>query len=626
MRRCQRLVILSLVLGLSTFLCQSIYSQPASFREEERAYQAALQYIEQHRKSDVSIKVVDQAGAPVKDAGVSYQQTTRDFAFGFIGNPGWATPSEEAPGWGVFEFTQGQYRAALPGKAQVAYGGNCRSGGCLHVKVDRDQNLGINSYDVSIESDAPYEVTFWIKVVQAPISGTGPTFGIYWGKGAVGSAWQGVAVSLTTPKLTVGNYMPITIKVTAPRAATRAIVGVRINMEGARPGDFEFYLDDASFTRSGSSQNLLRNSGFEEEPAWAIWSDLCESTNAWIQFCWQLWATIEPQRGVFHWEVADFWFQRILDRCPGARFVMLFSDLSYPGVPRPDVTPAWANADKLHDPVIFEQFKQDLYDYVYQVVKRYGDKVQWWSTQNELNQPTTALQLLGTIGKAIEVDRVMIKAIRDAHPEAKVLLATSNPGWSIGPYEFAQLALASGLQVDGITVQAFPSYVGEAFTPVWYQQYVRKLASLGKPVFIQETGYPSQPCPTAECFPAWGNVYDEATQAAWVKYMTAIPYGTEDVIGVLYVFAVDQASDWEWKYMGLFTREGRTKQAYDVYREHIQMFTTSGRGLTDDNGKIAFRGFAGKYTVTVTAPDGRKVEQTIHVREKAENNFTIRLP
>jgi hypothetical protein len=614
-----------LLIGLVFLGGVSGSSQPPGFWEEERAYQAALQYIEQQRKSDVLIKVVDQAGTPVKDASISYQQTTHDFAFGFTGNPGWATPSDEAQGWKLFEFTQGQYIVARPGKAQLASGESCRSGSCLHVKVNRDQNLGINSDDVSVESHASYEVTFWIKVVRAPASETGPTFGIYWGKGAVGSAWQGVDLSLVTPKLTVGDYTPVALKVTAPRAATRAIIGVRVNMEGARPGDVEFYLDDVIFIRSGSTQNLLPNPGFEqtEAEAWALWTKLCQSTG-WIRLYWQLWATIEPQRGVFHWEVPDFWFQRILDRCPGARFVIDFGELAYKGVPRPDVTPAWTNADKLKDPAIFEQFKQYMYEYVYQVVKHYSDKVRWWGTLNELIAPE-ALSLLGTVEKAIELDRVVLKAIRDADPGAKALLATTQPGYvaqGIDIYGFVQRALASGLQVDGITIEGFPT---EEFTPVWYHNFVQRLASLGKPVFIQETGYPSPRCHTSYCFPAWGGVYDEVTQAAWVKYMTAIPYGTENVMGVLWVFAVDAPlyPDWPFSYMGLFTREGRTKQAYDVYRQHIQMFTTVGSGNTNGQGQLAFRGFAGEYTVIVTAPDGRKVEQTIHVREKAENNFTI---
>ncbi len=628
MRQWQRLGILWLVLILSAFLTPSIYSQPPGFWEEERAYEDALEYIEQHRKSDVSIQVVDQEGTPVKGARLSYQQTSHDFAFGFTGNPGWATPSDEAPGWKFFEFTQGQYRGAQPGKARVVSVDNCRSGSCLHVELKRDQNLGINSDDVSIQPRVRYEVTFWVKVMQAPASGRGPTFGVYWGKGEVGSAWQGVDLSLATPRLTAGDYRPVTLSVTAPATATRAIIGVRINMEEARPGDVEFYLDDVSFTRSGSTRNLLSNPGVDGGggEAWALWSELCRSTG-WIRLYWQLWATIEPQRGVFRWEVPDFWFQRILDRCPKARFVVDFGELAYEGMPRPDVTPTWTNADKLDDPAIFEQFKQDLYEYVYQVVKRYSDKVRWWGTLNELIAPR-ALPLLGTVEKAIELDRVVVKAIRDADPGAEVLLATTQPGWvgeGIDTYGFVRRALASGLQVDGITIEGFP---GEEFTPVWYQDFARRLARLGKPVFIQETGYLSQPgCP----WTAWDRKCDEVTQAAWAKYMTAIPYGTEDVMGVLWVFAVDVPSDWplkpNWPFntMGLFTREGRTKQAYDVYREHIRMFTTKGSDTTDEQGQISFRGFAGEYTVTVSAPDGREVEETIHVHEESENNFTITL-
>lgn len=621
--------LVGLLLGLVLLSGVASSSQPPGFWDEERAYQAALQYIEHHRKSDVSITVVDQAGVPVKGATVDYQQTTHDFAFGFIGNPGWASPSDEAPGWKYFEFTQGQYRVAQPGKAQLASGENCRSGSCLHVKVDRDQNLGINSDDVAIGPGAAYEVTFWIKVVQAPPSGIGPTFGVYWGKGAVGSAWQGVDLSLATPRLTPGDYMPITLEVAAPRTATRAIIGVRVNMEGAHPGDVEFYLDDVSFTRSGSTQNLLSNPGFEptEAQAWALWSELCRSMNAWIQLVWQVWPDTEPQPDVFQWETADYWFQRILGRCPGAHFIVLFSDLSCGGCPRLGTyVPNWVEVERLTDAVVFERFKQDLYDYVYHVAQRYASKVQWWSTMNEINWRTPEL-LGGDIEKAIEIDRIIIKAIRDAHPPAKVLLATSffEPARdfpSLSPFEFAQRALQAGLQVDGITLQAWP--YAQA-TPLFYQSYVRQLASLGKPVFIQETGYPSQPTQPARLWRAWGGILDEPTQAAWVKYMTAIPYGTENVMGVLLVFAVDDNTipSWPFTHMGLFTREGRTKQAYDVYRQHIKMFTTTGSGSTDESGKIAFRGFAGEYTVTVTAPDGRKVEQTIHVTEKAENHFTI---
>ncbi len=491
-----KLFVLGVILALTILATgngryQTAQAQPPNFSQEEAAYQQALQYIDQHRKSDISIQVVDQAGAPIKSASVSYQQTTHDFLFGIFGSPGWATPSDDAPGWNLFEFTQGQYPPARHSEAQVVSGENCRSGSCLHVKVNRDQNLGINSDDVSIEPGAQYEATFWIKVVQAPVLEIGPTFGIYWGKGAVGSAWQGVALSSVSPQLTVGDYIPITIKVAAPTAATRAIIGVRVNLEGALPGDVEFYLDDVIFTRSGATQNLVRNPGFEETEAqgWELYSRLCTASETTI-LDWEEWAKIEPQRGVFQWDDADWWFQRILSHCPTARFIVLFSDLACCDVDGKD--PAWAQVHNLADPTIFAQFKQDLYGYVYQVVKRYASKVAWWTTENELNLEV-AWGLLGSVEKAIEVDQVEVQAIRDAQPDAKVLLMAGylDPyPLPILPFEFAQNALASGLQVDGFTLEAYPE---PGQTPIFYRDYSQTLSSLGKPVFIQETGYPSQP-------------------------------------------------------------------------------------------------------------------------------------
>jgi hypothetical protein len=622
------LIGLALLIGMTS----SVASQPTNFAQEEAAYQQALQYIDQHRKSDVSISVVDQAGAAIKGASVSYQQTTHDFLFGIFGSPGWATPSDDAPGWYLFEFTQGQYHAARHGEAQVVSGENCRSGSCLHVKVNGDQNLGINSDDVSIEPGAQYEATFWIKVIQAPALGIGPTFGIYWGKGAVGSAWQGVAFSSVSPQLTVGDYIPITIKVAAPTAATRAIIGVLVNLEGALPGDVEFYLDDVTFTRTGATQNLLRNPGFEETEAqgWALYSKLCAASET-IIFDWREWSAIEPQRGVFQWDNADWWFQRILDHCPTARFVLLFDDFSGPASWVLQRDPNWLNLNDLTDPGVLAQFEQDFYGYVSHVVKRYASKVAFWITENEIDAPS-ASDWLKTIDNEIAIDRTLVQAIRDTQADAKILLMA---GLYLNyaqtePFDFAQQALASGLQVDSFTLEAYPNWdpfykLGR--TPVFYANYIEKMATLGKPVFVQETGYPSQPCAPCDysAWTAWNRVFDEPTQAAWVKYMTAIPFGTANVMGVIN-FPDDLPDPSSlFRDFGLFTRDGRTKQAYDMYRQLIQGFTTAGSGTTDASGKLGFRGFAGEYSVTVSAPDGRKVEQTIHVSETGGNSFTITL-
>jgi hypothetical protein len=190
----------------------------------------------------------------------------------------------------------------------------------------------------------------------------------------------------------------------------------------------------------------------------------------------------------------------------------------------------------------------------------------------------------------------------------------------MGPIDLAQKALAAGLQVDGITIHAYPR---ASEGPVFFRDLIQRARlTLDKPVLIQETGYPSQGCPSCgDQWAAWEGVFDEATQAAWIKYMTAIPFGTEDTMGVLYYSAEDAAyasspsppTD-SYGHMGLFALD-RTKLAYNVYLQQIRTFTTLGSNLTDSQGTISFRGFAGDYVISFATSSGGKVETRIHVEQ-----------
>jgi hypothetical protein len=587
--------------------------------QEEAAYQQALLYIEENRKSNVSITVVDQGSVPVSGAEVSYRQETHDFAFGFIGNPQWATPADMLVplDWTPFEFEQGLPVPARLGMAEVvSKSGRC-SEHCLHVTIAPDQHLGIASREVEIDPGATYQLTLWIKIDQVPSSGIDFNAAIYWGK----DGEEGYGGVMGFP-LRRGDYIRLSSQATAPSTITEPLASVAFDINPRGAGCVEFSLDDICLARSGTTKNLLHNPSFEEDEAeaWELWTELCQDTSPMIALEWGIWREIEPQPDVFHWELADYWFGRILARHPDAQFLLWFwfGDRSVPD---------WVNFDRLSEPEVFEKFKQDVYDYVYHVAQRYSDKVRWWGTHNESNTEVV-LGWFNTIDNAVEVNRTIIEAIRDVEAGSKIMLTTSAvfadgtiPG--VSPLEYARTALEAGLRVDGISLEAYPWPLAN---PLFYRDYARQLASLGKPVFIQETGYPSRSSPTSWCFQAWGERYDEPAQAAWVKYMTAIPFGTSELIGVFYVFAVDsQCADWEYKDMGLFTRDARTKQAYDVYRQHIQMFTTSGSATTDDKGEIAFRGFAGEYTITVTAPDGCSLEETFHIGQESDNSFIITL-
>jgi len=434
-----------------------VWGQPSDFAEEEAAYRQALQYIQQHRKNNVTLTILDQTGHPVSNANVSYQQTSHDFVFGIFGSP-WAIPED---------------------------------------------------------SDA---------------------------KG------------------------------------------------------------------------------------WALYSNLC-SANPEVELDWEMWATIEPAKGTFHWNKADWWFQRITDHCPSARFVLMFDDLACCGVK----VASWTGISNLSNASAFGKFKQYLHDYVYQVVKRYSDRVDWWITENELNA-SPASDTLGSMGKEIDVDHTVVQAIKDANSDSRIILmaglyphyASNGQLEFADPIDFARQALASGIQVNDVSVEAYPTHFGgQIRTPLFYQQYTRNMASvLHKPVFVQETGYPSQPCAacgTADWATAWNGIFDEPTQAAWVRYMTTDMFGTDGVIGVVNFPYHTPTATSLFRDFGLFTTGGYAKQAYYVLLNQTQMFTTSGNSSTNTDGVVMFRGSAGNYTISLPGYEST----TIHVSEQGNNTFTL---
>lgn len=423
-----------------------VWGQPPYFSQEKALYQQALQYIEQHRKSNVTVTILNETRRPIGNASVSYRQTSHDFMFGIFGSPDWATP--------------------------------------------------------------------------------------------------------------------------------------------------------------------------DDSRGWELYSGLC-SVNPVVLLDWEMWATIEPANGTLRWDTADWWFQRITNHCPNVRFVLMFDDLACCG----HKVSSWTGISDLSDPSAFGKFREYLHDYVYQVVKRYSDRVDWWITENELNAPP-ASATLGTPDRALTIDQTVVQAIRDAKSDAKIILELGQLHGKQGfadPFEFAQQALASGLQVDAVSLHAYPN--SESRTPVGILWIEYQFRSLHKPVFIQETGYPSQPCQACgydDTWTAWNSIFNEPTQAAWVKYMTGMTFGTENVLGVVN-FADDTWPGDLYKDFGLFTRSGQTKQAYYTLLDQIRMFTTSGNTSTNTQGVIRFRGFAGNYTISVPGYESA----SIHVSEQGNNTFTV---
>jgi len=334
------------------------------------------------------------------------------------------------------------------------------------------------------------------------------------------------------------------------------------------------------------------------------------------------WAEIEPSRGIYDFSKPDnallwlrggYYSTGYRQVRLWAQFRSLFLDSQYLEAPRP---PSFADFDHIADPVIFARYKDLVYEFVHKAATVYKDKISAYVTQPGINWPGQAVvaglsrQPAWTIHQAVELNKVVSKAIREADPSAIIVLGSSTP-WK-GPFQsdvdalqFTKFCLDAGVDVDMVALEAWPS----DGTPSFFYDYVKKLAQLGKPVFIKETGYPSEE-PTAES--SWlksgkWKVFDEHAQALWFRYIFTFAFGMKEAAGVGLNVLRD---DVNWR-VGAFTTAWEPKESAAMLQGLMSNFTTSGTSRTDRSGVLVLQGFAGDYTVQVRGYE----PVTVHVTE-----------
>jgi hypothetical protein len=211
------------------------------------------------------------------------------------------------------------------------------------------------------------------------------------------------------------------------------------------------------------------------------------------------WAEMEPTLGVHDFSRTDDtikWLKQNGKTRVFARFSGLFLDWNYLRSPRP---PVYADFDHIGDPAVFARYLELVHEFTFTVASHYRGVISAYITQWEINWPGHAVFISGlskrpawTIQQAVELDDVLSKAIRSADPDAIIMLGTSGP-WKgpseddVDPFQFTELCLRAGVDVDVIAFEFYPS----EGSPSSFYDCVKKLGGLGKPVFIEETGYPS---------------------------------------------------------------------------------------------------------------------------------------
>jgi hypothetical protein len=375
------------------------------------------------------------------------------------------------------------------------------------------------------------------------------------------------------------------------------------------------YVSDAEVQYQQISHDFMFSTHFVYDPAKMQSAGLEWSGDVSLS-----WAEIEPSRGVYDFSkpnTAIRWLRGYYTclynwtspACTAgykqvrlwAQFRSLLPDSQYPEAPRP---PDFADFDHIADSAVFAHYKDLVYEFVSKVATVYRGKISAYVTQPGINWPSQAVvaglskESTWTIQQAIELNKVVTKAIREADPDAIIILGASTP-WKgasesdVDALRFAKLCLDAGVDVDTVALEAWPS----DGTPSFFYDYVKKLAQLGKRIFIKETGYPSEEPTGVNSWLKNGKwkVFDENVQALWFRYMFTFTFGMKETAGVgLNVFR-DNA-DWS---VGVFRTTWEPKESAAMLRGLMSNFTTSGTGRTDGNGVLVLRGFAGDYTVQV---------------------------
>jgi GH35 family endo-1,4-beta-xylanase len=225
-----------------------------------------------------------------------------------------------------------------------------------------------------------------------------------------------------------------------------------------------------------------------------------------------------------------------------------------------------------------------------EIMRRYSGKITLWEVVNE---PVFA--------DGITIDQPYRWA-RGADPKAQLIV---NDCYILGmagyPPFFDLLAKAKARNVpfDGIGIQGHDP-VGMRFALENVREILDHYATLDKALYITEFTPTSggQPIAGSHVTGKW----DEKAQQEWAVKFYRVCFAQAAVKGITWWDLCEEGS-WQ-PGGGLLRKDLSSKPVYDALKKLIhEEWHTHVQGHTDADGKFAFRGFHGRYEVTVATDD-----------------------
>ena len=261
--------------------------------------------------------------------------------------------------------------------------------------------------------------------------------------------------------------------------------------------------------------------------------------------------------------------------------------------------PRWSNGQPAAD--VRQQRIRDI-------LTRYDGRIEFWEVVNEpAHLPGLEIDAPYRWARDADADAYLI--VNDYH-----VLADGCPPF----FRLLEQAIEDGVPFDGIGIQAHePRTMRFPLEDVW--RILDEYATLGKELHITEF------TPTSAGQAITGShvrgVWDEATQADYAAKFYTVCFAHPAVVGITWWDLCDAGSWLEGG--GLLRKDLFPKPAYHALHDLIRgEWTTKVDGNTDADGRFTFRGFRGRYAVTVEH-DEQITRQSVMINRQRDEAIPI---
>lgn len=265
-----------------------------------------------------------------------------------------------------------------------------------------------------------------------------------------------------------------------------------------------------------------------------------------------------------------------------------------------------------------------IYEHVSQIARRWMPYIETFEIVNEpFWVEASAIRM--TLDDMVRVCSAAALAVLDAIPQAKLHVnfaeISRTTSYAVHPYDFLEALDKANVSVSGIGLQALENAYTATVPTVFYRskglasllQSFRRYFKLGKTLHISALSIPSVPPPVKppSTFKLPYGDWDETTQAQYLDAIYTLFFAQREIEEITWYCPVDG----RLAYIaggGLLRQDLSPKPAYTALRQWISRHTSRGQKLSDNEGKVLIRAYAGEYEITVgSGAQGRRFTYTI---------------